>query len=99
MGEVLNADADVITQAVLRRLAGRGLDAQEIGRAYDDVVTLPLELVRLVAEHPVELLHRRGHRVGMGNPGAVESVCRFALLVVAHLAERGLVDLWVLAAR
>ncbi len=52
-------------------------------------------LVRPVAEHLVEGLHGDRHQVGVGDPGAVETVGRLAVLVGADLLEGDPVDLRV----
>ena len=52
-----------------------------------DVVAAAVDLVRPVAEHLVELLHRDGDRVGVGDPGAVEAVAGLAALVLAHASR------------
>src|SRR5439155_381180 len=57
------------------------------------------ELLRLVAEHAVEDLGAGGDEIGVRDPGPVEAVARLALLVLAHLRERELVRLRVLARR
>ena len=46
-----------------------------------DVVALPVELVRPVAEHRVELRQRGRDQVGVRHPGAVEAVAGLAPLV------------------
>ena len=52
-----------------------------------DVLALPLDLVRALAEDAVEDLQRDGHEIGVRDPGAVEALTRLALLVLAHLRQ------------
>ena len=64
-----------------------------------DVVALPLDLVRPLAQHAVEGLHRDRDEVGVGDPGPVESLRGLAVLVLAHLLERERVHRGVAARR
>ena len=64
-----------------------------------DVVALAFLLVRTVAEHAVEDLDGDRHESRVGDPGAVEAVAGFPLLVLPHLGERHLVDGRVAARR
>ena len=64
-----------------------------------DVVALPLDLVRPLAEDAVERLQRDRNEVGVRDPGAVEALRRLALLVLPHLLERDRVHLGVAARR
>ena len=57
------------------------------------VVALPVDLVRPLAEHGVELGPRRRDQVGVRHPGAVEAVAGLAPLVGATCLERPRGDL------
>ena len=74
-----------------------GIDSSAASSRHD-LLAQPLELVRPLAEHGVEHLGADRHEIGVRDPGAVEAVARLALLVLAHLRERDLVHLGVLAA-
>ena len=95
--EVLEPDADVVAQALLGDLAAGDATSSSSAALDRDLVALPLELVRPVAEHRVELLERDRDEVRVRDPGAVEAVAGLALLVLAHLRERALVQLGVAA--
>ena len=97
--EVADPDRDVRPQPLLGDLPRRVRDREQRRLVGDDVVALPLELVRPLAEHRVEALGRDGDEIGMRDPRAVEAGARLALLVLAHLAERDRVHLGILARR
>ncbi len=97
--EVLQADLDVAAQALLRDVSRGGGDRQQVLGRDVDVVAVPVELVRTLAEHVVEHLAAQRHEVGVRHPRAVETRCHLTLLVLAHLRERALVDLLVVPAR
>ena len=63
------------------------------------VVAQPLQLVRALAEHRVELGQRDRNEVRMRHPGPVEAVLRLATLVLLDLGEGNLVHLGIAAAR
>ena len=73
------------------------VEVDQLGRRGVDVVALPVDLVRPVAEDGVEAVERDGDEVGVGDPGAVEAVAGLALLVLANPGERDLVDFGVAA--
>src|SRR5579884_2898388 len=97
--EVPDADRDVRPEALLGDLARRLRDREQRRLVQDDVLAQPLELVRPVAEHGVELLRRDRNEIGMGDPRPVEALPGLAFLVLAHLRERDPVDLRVPARR
>ena len=86
-------------QALLGALPGRPVDRQQVGGGDVHVLAEYVDLVRPVAEDPVEDLPAHRHQVGMGDPGAVEPGLGLPVLVLPHLRERPLVDLRVAAAR
>src|SRR5665213_454140 len=93
--DVLDRDGDVVAQALLGDLArGRG-DVEQRGGVGDDVLAQNPELVGASGEHAVEDLHRDRHEVGVRDPGSVIALGGLALLVLAHLRQRHLVDLGV----
>ena len=97
--EVLDADADVVAQALLGALA-RGLRHREqVVGGHRHVVAPAADLVGGSAEHPVEDLRAQRHQVGVGHPRPVEARLHLAVLVLAHLGEGALVDLGVAPAR
>ena len=90
------------TETLLRRpssVASPGVAAtfEEIGGGDGDVVALPVDLVRPLAEHGVERLVGGRDEVGVRDPRAVEPLRRLALLVLAHLLERDGVHLGIAA--
>ena len=95
--EVADPDADVRGNALVGDLAGRVRNGQEVGGGDVHVVAHTLDLVRPLAEHGVELVRRDRDEIGMRDPRAVEAVPGLALLVLAHLRERDLVHLGILA--
>src|SRR5215472_11741648 len=99
VGQVLQAHADVVAQPGLGDPAGGLGHGQQVSGADLDVVAELAELVGPVAEHAVEHLLADRHQVGVGHPGAVESVGRLARLVVADLGQRRGVDLRIASAR
>ena len=78
------------------RLDARGghrpadVHVEQCGCRHLDVVALPVDLVRPVAEDRVELRHRDRDQVGVRHPRAVEAVAGLALLVGGDLLERPL---------
>jgi hypothetical protein len=96
--EVDQRHADVVADAVLRDPAAGDREAEEVRRADLHVLAHDVELVRPLAEDAVEDLTNRRHQVRVGHPGAVEPVGGLALLVLADLHERPLVNLGVLPA-
>src|SRR5256885_3279331 len=95
--EVLQGDVDVVAEARFGNRAARHFRVRELRTGYRNLAAELLLLVRLLAEHLVEFPGRDLHQVGVRHPGPVESVGRLALLVLARLGERLLVDLRVLA--
>src|SRR5438105_11849844 len=85
--DVLDTDAHVRAQAGIRDGAAGDPDVEELLRGDAHLGTLAVELVRLLPERAVELAHSGLNEVGMRHPGAVESVGRFAFLVVANLRQ------------
>ena len=74
--DVLDADGDVVAQALLRDLARRRGDVEEVAGAHVDVVALALDLVGPVAEDVVERLERDRDEIGVRDPRAVEALRR-----------------------
>ena len=89
--EVADRDRHVRVDA-RRRDRPADVHVEQLGRVDLDVVALAVELVGPVAEHGVELRHRHGDQVGVGDPGAVEAVAGLALLVGGDLLERALLS-------
>ena len=97
--DVADADRDVGPHARLGDLARRGRDVQQIRCLRRHVVAQPLQLVRALAEHGVELGHRDRDEVRVRHPGPVEAVLRLTPLVFRHPCEGDLVHLGIATAR
>ena len=54
--------------------------------------SLSIDLIGAVAEDLVKDLGGEGYEIGVGDPGSVASIVRFAQFVLTHLGEGELVD-------
>ena len=74
-------------------------DVEQLIAGHRRPFPAPVELVRPVAEHPVEHLPADRHQVRMRHPGTVEAVGGLPLLVLADLGQRDLVHRGIPPAR
>src|SRR5699024_750433 len=72
--QVLQGDVDVAAQACLGDPAGGLVHGEQVRRRDVDVGALLVDLVGLVPQHAVEDLAADRDQVGVGDPGAVETV-------------------------
>src|SRR5207237_5083835 len=90
-GDVLDADGDVQADPVLRDLARCGGDVEQIGGGNGNLLSLPVDLIRSLAEDVVVHDHSNGNEIGVSDPGPVEAVTGLAELVLPNLRECDLV--------
>src|SRR5205807_4671768 len=93
--DVLDADTHVRAQAGVRDRPAWDPHVEQLRRGDIDLRALAVELVRLLPERRIELVHRGLHEVGVRDPRSIEAIGRFAFLVVADLREGALGDGWI----
>ncbi|GBD46410.1 hypothetical protein HRbin41_01237 [bacterium HR41] len=89
-GDVAESDLERSHQPLPGALARCAVERQQVGGGDRNILAQAVTLVAALAEHAVELGPRRGHRVRVGHPGAVEAVVGLAALVGGHRRERSL---------
>src|SRR5690606_23396222 len=94
-GDVLQADGNVVAQALLGDLAAFDVGVQQVVGGDVHFVPLAVHLVDLVAQVLLEDAAGHLHQAGVGHPGAVGAVVHLADLVLAHLFQGPGVDLGV----